>query len=210
MRKLSIALITFGLIGVASAGSLNYSAVAEANSARIDNVLVRYLRIFEDPCLYIETVSLDGNWGATSRANVCDLEGRSFSSGFTYAGFQNISFEVDGIHLTLSTTPLEPTEEEKRKCFIPVTSGQIGRLHCSEIKRAQNVLPPLATIGSYQKALNPTLQILATKKPGKRQAELGGLIIQPEKKQKLSKRGLARQRYLSIPLQKQNEHKNST
>ena len=190
MRALSIALITFGLIGVARAGSLNYSAVAEANSARIDNVLVRYLKIFEDPCLYIETVSLDGNWGATSRANVCDLEGRTFSSGFTYVGFQNISFEVDGIHLTLSTTPLEPTEKEKRKCFIPIASGQIGRLHCSDVKRAQNVLPPLATIGSYQKALNPTLQILTTKEPGKRQAELDELIIQPEEEETLEK-GLA-------------------
>jgi hypothetical protein len=136
MRKLVIAFITLSLINFAGADMLNYSAVADATSGRVGNVLARYLRMFEDACLYIETLSLDDNWSATSRASVCDLEGQLFSSDFTYVGFQDISFEIDGIHLTLSTTPLEPIGEETRKCFIPVTNGQIGRLQCSKAESA--------------------------------------------------------------------------
>ncbi|WP_334598322.1 hypothetical protein [Pseudomonas alvandae] len=136
MRRLAIALFILSTIDFSNAAPVNYSAVAEANSGRSGKELVRYLRIFEDACLYIETLSLDGNWSATSRASVCDLEGQLFSSDFTYVGFQDISFEIDGIHLTLSTTPLEPIGEETRKCFIPITNGQIGRLQCSKAESA--------------------------------------------------------------------------
>jgi hypothetical protein len=121
----------------ASGEVVDYLSVSEVNSARVGGVLVRYVKTFENECLDVEVISIKSKLKVLQRINFCSFEGRSFSTGFAHAGFQNINFDESGVHLELSITPLEPVGEQIRKCFIPVIDGKLSSLECSEIA-AQN------------------------------------------------------------------------
>lgn len=114
---------------------VNYSAASEVNSGRIKGTLVRYIKTFEDDCLEVEVMNAGAKLSVLSSMHLCSFEGKSFSTGFAYAGFQDITFEKDGIHLTLSITPLEPTGEEVRECVIPIAEGNMSDLQCSSARR---------------------------------------------------------------------------
>ncbi|MCY1459935.1 hypothetical protein D9M71_774520 [compost metagenome] len=114
---------------------MNYSAASEVNSGRINGTLVRYIKTFEDDCLEVEVVNSGAKLSVLSSMHLCSFEGKPFSTGFAYAGFQDITFEKDGIHLTLSITPLEPTGEEVRECVIPIAEGNMSDLQCSSARR---------------------------------------------------------------------------
>jgi hypothetical protein len=114
---------------------VNYSASSEVNSGRVNGTLVRYIKTFEDDCLEVEVVNSGAKLSVLSSMHLCSFEGKPFSTGFAYAGFQDITFEKDGIHLTLSITPLEPTGEEVRECVIPIAEGNMSDLQCSSARR---------------------------------------------------------------------------
>jgi len=81
--------------------------------------------------LVIEIINVHDKLKVLESMDLCSFEGKFFSTGFAYAGFQDITFEKDGIHLILSVTPLEPTGEQLRKCSIPIANGKMSSLHCS-------------------------------------------------------------------------------
>jgi hypothetical protein len=115
----------------AKADIINYSNASEVMSGRSGGVLVRYIKTFENECLAIEIIKTQGGVRVLDGENICSFQGKLFSTGFADAGFQDITFEEDGIHLILSITPLEPIGEQLRKCLIPIEIGKIGSLACS-------------------------------------------------------------------------------
>lgn len=128
-----IALLVISPFSIASSDTVNYSFASEVNSGRVGGVLVRYVKTFENECLEVEVVSVKPSPKVLQRMNLCSFEGKSFSTGFAHAGFQNIIFAKDGIYLDLSVTPLDPIGEEIRKCFIPVLDGRLNALQCSRV-----------------------------------------------------------------------------
>lgn len=109
-----------------------YTNASMINSGRSGGVLARYIKTFENDCLAIEIISVQGKLEVLESMNLCSFEGKPFSTGFAQAGFQDITFEEDGIHLVLSIAPLEPTGEQLRNCSIPIDNGKMSRLYCSE------------------------------------------------------------------------------
>lgn len=121
-------------IGRASAAN-DIGSVSEVGAGRVGAHVVRYVKTFNDSCLEVQVVSPDNNWKILSASNFCSFEGKSFDSDYADAGFDNISVKNDGVHLTLSTTPLRPTGEERRLCNIPVEGTTIKELKCSEASK---------------------------------------------------------------------------
>lgn len=62
-------------------------------------------------------------------ARLCSFDGRSFWDGYSYAGFENLEFHADGLHMTLSLSELRGNGEERRACVSPQNS-QIKELKC--------------------------------------------------------------------------------
>ncbi|MGJ7517082.1 hypothetical protein ACSFE6_22475 [Pseudomonas baetica] len=118
--------------GFARADSINYSNASEISSGRSGESLIRYIKTFGSECLAVEILSLKGGLKILESKNLCSFDGKKFSTDFAYAGFQNITFEKDGIHLVLNIIPLQPTGEQLRKCSIPITNGKMGDLQCSD------------------------------------------------------------------------------
>lgn len=121
-------------IGGATAAN-DIGSVSEVGAGRVGAHVVRYVKTFNDSCLEVQVVSPDNNWKILSASNFCSFEGKSFDSDYADAGFDNISVKNDGVHLTLSTTPLRPTGEERRLCNIPVEGTTIKELKCSEASK---------------------------------------------------------------------------
>ncbi|WP_139208482.1 MULTISPECIES: hypothetical protein [unclassified Pseudomonas] len=122
---------------LAKAENLNYSSVSEANSGRIGETLIRYIKRFGDECLHIEIISTDRKWTVLSSLHLCSFEGKPFSTGFAYVGFEDFTFKKDGISFKLSTTPLEPVGEQIRECLISVSNNQLGKLQCSDVRNPE-------------------------------------------------------------------------
>jgi hypothetical protein len=120
------------LFNYSSADELNYANASEINSGRAGGVLARYIKTFKSDCLAVEIISIQKELKILESKNICSFEGKSFSTDFAYAGFQDITFEKEGVRLVLSITPLVPTGEELRKCLIPIANGEMSSLQCSE------------------------------------------------------------------------------
>ncbi|QLC73180.1 hypothetical protein LPB260_20740 [Pseudomonas sp. LPB0260] len=129
MRKISELFILAFLPTVAIGGEVDYSKIAEASSARIGDTLVRYSRLYEEPCAYIQIIN-PKNWQATETARICEFNGLSFATEVADAYFSNPEFSKNGVHLQLSITPLEPTGEQNKRCFVPIQNKHIGTLEC--------------------------------------------------------------------------------
>ena len=119
-------------LGDAAAETLDIGAVSEVGSGRVGANVVRYVKTFKNSCLEVQVVSPDRNWEILSVSDFCTFEGKSFDSDFADAGFEGVSVKKDGVHLTLSVTPLRPTGEERRECSILVDGTSIKELKCSE------------------------------------------------------------------------------
>lgn len=108
---------------------INYSKISEASSARIGSILVRYSRLYGEPCANIQILS-PGTWKTIETKRICSLKNLSFETEVADAYFNNHEFSNNGIHLQLSITPLEPIGEQKKKCFIPIKDKRIGAMEC--------------------------------------------------------------------------------
>lgn len=127
-------LAIFAFSHTSIAANINYSSVYEAGSRRIDGALIRYVKTFENNCLEVQRLAAKSPWNVLDRMHLCDFEGKNFSNQYADAGFDEIYFEEDGLHLTLRFTPIEPTGEEKRKCMIAVKDGIMQPLECTPVK----------------------------------------------------------------------------
>lgn len=107
-----------------------YQRVAEANSLRIGGYVFRYMRLYSDPCLYIQRLAPESNWVVVQEEAYCDYQGKNFSSGFAYAGFDGFSFASERLSMNLSLTTLPPVRELYLHCYVELKDGLIGPLSC--------------------------------------------------------------------------------
>lgn len=113
------------------AETVNYKDVFKVDSHRIGKVVVRYIKLFSEPCLTIQALSQKPEWQVVSAKQICSFEGKSFEDEVADAQFENIYFAEDGVHFTLSITPLQLAPEQRRACVVPVEQGVIGELVCA-------------------------------------------------------------------------------
>lgn len=113
MKKISVLFLLTLLPSLVVSGEIDYSKIAEASSARIENTLVRYSRIYGEPCANIQILN-SKNWEAVATKRICELNGLSLESEVADAYFSNPQFSNEGVHLQLSITPLEPAGEQKK------------------------------------------------------------------------------------------------
>jgi len=120
--------------GVMAAGEeVDYSKISEAKSARLNDVVARYIRIYGEPCAIFQVLNPRSGWEVISTKRVCSFGGKSFETDFADAHFEAVSFSSRGAHLTLSLTPLEATGEQEVKCFVPIEGGEIDTMVCESI-----------------------------------------------------------------------------
>lgn len=132
MKKKSVLFLLTLLPRLVFSGEIDYSKIAEASSARIENTLVRYSRLYGEPCANIQIIN-PKNWVAIETKRICELNGLSLEEEVTDAYFSNPKFSEEGVHIQLSITPLEPTGEQKKTCFIPIKDKKIGPIECTDI-----------------------------------------------------------------------------
>ena len=117
------------------ASTTDIGEVSRVGSGRVGGNVVRYVKKFNSSCLEVQVINPDSHWKILSASNFCTFKGKSFDSDFTDAGFEDISIMNDGLHMTLSITPLQPTGEERRSCHIPVEGAVIKELKCADRSR---------------------------------------------------------------------------
>lgn len=132
MKKISVLFLLILLPSLVVSGEIDYSKISEASSARIENILVRYFRIYGEPCANIQILN-SKNWEAVETKLICELNGLSLESEVADAYFSNPQFSNEGVHLQLSITPLEPVGEQKKACLIPIRDKKIGAIECADI-----------------------------------------------------------------------------
>jgi hypothetical protein len=113
------------------AEAVNYKDVFRVDSHRIGEVVVRYIKLFSEPCLTIQALSQKPEWQVVSAKKICSFEGKSFKDEVADAQFEDIYFSEDGVHFTLSITPLRLAAEQRRACVVPVEQGVVGELVCA-------------------------------------------------------------------------------
>jgi len=111
---------------------VNYHNIAEANSSRTGEVVIRYLRELGDSCITVQVLENISEWKVISSKYFCSIDGLSFMEDLADAHFENISIFNDKISLTLSITPLEPTGEQRLNCFIPITKKIVQEISCAD------------------------------------------------------------------------------
>lgn len=131
MKKISVLFLLTFFPSLVFSGEIDYSKIAEASSARIENTLVRYSRLYGEPCANIQILN-SKNWEALKTRRICEFNGQSLESDFADAYFSNPEFSKEGVHLELSITPLEPVGEKKNICLVPIKDKKIGTIECTE------------------------------------------------------------------------------
>lgn len=127
-------LICLLFAGHANAEEINYSKISEANSVRQGKALIRYFQIYGEPCTYFQFINSKDKWSVATTEKFCSLDGKSFWTDFSDAAITNIKISDGGISMDLSITPLEPTGEQKKKCFIPISKGIFGAVDCKPVQ----------------------------------------------------------------------------
>lgn len=106
-------------------------AVRIINLERHKDTLIRYIKWQHSQCFTVQVLSSDSPWGVLSSKDICEFEGNSFLTGFTYSAFEDISLTAKGIEATLDIFPFR-APEELRNCVIPINGAVIGPLTCGE------------------------------------------------------------------------------
>lgn len=132
MKKISVLFLLILLPRLVVSGEIDYYKISEASSARIEKTLVRYFRIYGEPCANIQILN-SKNWEAVETKRICELNGLSLDSEVADAYFSNPQFSNEGVYIQLSITPLEPVGEQKKACLIPIRDKQIGAIKCADI-----------------------------------------------------------------------------
>ncbi len=136
MRKIAFTQFLIFFLATGAIGEeIDYSKIAEAKSARYSNLVIRYIRIYGEPCAILQTLNPKIDWEITSTKTICSLNEKSFKADFSDAHFEEVYFSENSVHLTLSITPLEPTGEQKKECIIPVKDGVISVMTCEDIPK---------------------------------------------------------------------------
>ncbi|MCU1735915.1 MULTISPECIES: hypothetical protein [unclassified Pseudomonas] len=130
--KSTMLLLLISATTYAASEKANYNTIYEAHSRRIGEVVARYIKTHDDPCLIIEVLDPDKKWIILSRKKICSINGKSFIDQVTYSDFEKITFSEKGIKSSLLVFPLLPAARERYDCLIPIKGQKIGALTCSE------------------------------------------------------------------------------
>lgn len=128
MKGVCIFIMSAFFVANVSSADFKYEHVFRAESSRIGDVVVRYIKTLSGACLYIEALQYS-TWEVVSEKALCSFEGKDFMNEVSDASFEDIHFSRDGVHMVLAITPLF-TGEVRRKCIFPVIKGNIEDLVC--------------------------------------------------------------------------------
>lgn len=113
-----------------SVQAADYGKVSELKSARHGDKITRYIKEYGAPCLHVQVIDPDQQWRVLADKTFCSYEGKSFLTDVTYASFSDLKFANDGVHGTLTITPLQLVDDVVLSCVIPVQEDVIGDLAC--------------------------------------------------------------------------------
>lgn len=111
--------------------NIKYQNIAEANSLRAGEIVIRYLRELGNPCITVQTLEKIDDWKVISSKYFCSINGLSFRKDLADAHFENISLFNDRVSATLSITPLEPTGEQRFNCLISISKKTVQEISCA-------------------------------------------------------------------------------
>lgn len=132
MNKYLSVIAVLSLSVHAQSKDVDYKDIFRAESHRIGSVVVRHMEFFSKPCLAVEALRQAPEWKVVSAKNICSFEGKLFAHEVADVQFESIYYAQDGIHFTLSITPLQLTGEQRSECVVPVKQGAIGDLFCGD------------------------------------------------------------------------------
>lgn len=113
---------------------VDFNKVFLSGSQRFGDVVARYVSTFGSPCLTVQVLAPNGGWRVLSSKRFCSFDGKSFRSGYSYAGFEDHVFADDGLHVTLSLFELRGGADTRLACVIPIQNEQIKELKCDAPK----------------------------------------------------------------------------
>lgn len=112
--------------------------VTQVDTARMGDYLFRYISFnteSEYPCLQYELLKPEQNYQVHAKHALCEFEGKSFKSGFSYVEFTHFNMEEHRFSFTLVTYELTSNGEYHRRCHTKMSKGQFSALKCSAPKR---------------------------------------------------------------------------
>lgn len=118
----------------ANAEEIAYSRISEAQSVRHGKNLIRYFQVYGEPCTYFQFIDSKNKWSVATTKKFCSLDGKSFWTDFSDAAVTSVKVSDDGISMDLNITPLEPTGEQKKKCFMPISAEAFGAVGCKSVE----------------------------------------------------------------------------
>ncbi|WP_313086226.1 hypothetical protein [Pseudomonas sp.] len=127
-------LVLLVFVAHANAEEIAYSKISEAQSVRYGKNLIRYFQVYGEPCTYFQLIDSKNKWNVATTKKFCSLDGKSFWTDFSDTAVTGIKISDDGISIDLSITPLEPTGEQKKKCFMPVSAEAFGAVDCESVE----------------------------------------------------------------------------
>jgi hypothetical protein len=113
------------------ADSINYMRAATIISYRSNEVIYRYVRLYEDPCIYIDTLAPRKNWEIISTKTVCAYEGKDFNQGYAFAEPSDLNIRDGIFEFKLKLVTLPPVETKKLKCQIKLDNKGNPPLKCT-------------------------------------------------------------------------------
>ncbi|WP_411755328.1 hypothetical protein [Serratia sp. (in: enterobacteria)] len=141
MKKILFFSLVFVSLSVsARTERINYELATEVKSKRMGEYVVRYLRTLGSMCMgHVQTLHRDKkkNWFIYQSKTLCEMDGKSATTGFAYAGIKELFFEENSIHMVISTMPLVTGGEYLRNCTIKVNKGKFSPMSCDKPERVQ-------------------------------------------------------------------------
>jgi hypothetical protein len=114
----------------AESSELNYRLVLTAGTGVVDGRVVRYLTVFNDPCLVVQNV-VSGDVGeVVAESRICGMAGKDFSEEFADFSFEQGFFTSQGLFFDVVAAPLRPMGEKRLRCKVLFDQGVASHLSC--------------------------------------------------------------------------------
>lgn len=109
----------------------------EMNVKRINGLLFRYTRFNAEspfPCLRLELIKPQDSWKVLEKKDICEMNGMSLASDFSYSGFEAIEFNNNAIDFKFSYFAKNAPGEYVQDCSIHVFENKIQDVKCTSPK----------------------------------------------------------------------------
>jgi hypothetical protein len=109
---------------------LDYRLVLTAGTGVVDGSVVRYLTVFNEPCLVVQNV-VSGDVGkVVTDSRICGIAGKDFSEEFADFSFEQGFFTGQGLFFDVVAVPLRPMGEKRLRCKVVFDQGVASHLSC--------------------------------------------------------------------------------